>query len=242
MKWFKIFAALIIAAVVIFQLAYPSATVRYRLTLEADVDGKPATGSGVIEVSYGKKPRLLPNESELYFDVRGEAVALDLGQRGMLFALLKGGVDSRSGAESIVLRAFNFPDGLLPSPVEKGIGDLRKLSGKAELPLTSLPLLVRFRDINDPMTVEKVDPLYLEKSFGPGVKLTRATLEIVPAGIWPFSWYGITGEPITTGIEKRLPWWNGPFPWLRPLGGGVFVDTRAGELKANKEDVKIGLR
>jgi hypothetical protein len=40
MKRLTIFAALIIAAVVIFQLAYPSATVRYRLTLEADVDGK----------------------------------------------------------------------------------------------------------------------------------------------------------------------------------------------------------
>jgi hypothetical protein len=50
MKWLKIFAALIIAAVVIFQLASPSATVRYRLTLEADVDGEPATGSSVIEV------------------------------------------------------------------------------------------------------------------------------------------------------------------------------------------------
>ena len=60
MKWFKIFAALIIAAVVIFQLAYPSATVRYRLTLEADVDGKPATGSGVIEVSYGKNRGCFP--------------------------------------------------------------------------------------------------------------------------------------------------------------------------------------
>ena len=88
MKWFKIFAALIIAAVVIFQLVFPSATVRYRLALEADVDGKPANGSGVIEVSYGKNLKLLPNEREFQINVRGEAVALDLGQRGTLFALL----------------------------------------------------------------------------------------------------------------------------------------------------------
>jgi hypothetical protein len=206
MKWVKIFAALIIAAVVIFQLAFPSATVRYRLTLEADVDGKPATGSGVIEVSYGKKLRLLPNEAEFHIDVRGEAVALDLGQRGMLFALLKGGEDSRSGPDYIVLRAFNFPGGALPSPVEKGVSDVRKLSGRIELPLKNLPLLVRFRDINNPVTVEKVDPLNLESSFGPGVKLTRATLEIVPADIWPFSWFGIAGEPITRGIDQKLKW------------------------------------
>src|SRR5258706_8123461 len=205
MKWVKIFAALIIAAVVIFQLAFPSATVRYPLALEADLDGKPATGSGVIEVSYGKNLKLLPNEGEFHINVRGEAVALDLGQRGMLFALLKGGEDSRSGAEYIVLRAFNFPGGALPSPVEKGVGDVRKLSGKVELPLTSLPLLVRFRDINDPRTVEKVDPLNL----GPGVKLTPATLEIVPARIWPITWLGITGEPITKRIESKLGWLKG---------------------------------
>ena len=77
------------------------------------------------------------------------------------------------------------------------------------MPLTSLPLLVRFRDINDALTVEKVDPLNLEQSFGPGVRLTRATLEIVPAGIWPFTWFGITGEPITKRIESKLGWLKG---------------------------------
>jgi hypothetical protein len=74
------------------------------------------------------------------------------------------------------------------------------------LPLTSLPLLVRFRDLDDPKTVERVDPLDLGKSFGTGVKLQRATLEIVPAGTWPLNDYGITGEQITTGISERLKW------------------------------------
>jgi hypothetical protein len=159
-----------------------------------------------------------------------------------LFALLKGDTDSRSGPEYIVLRAFDFPGGALPTPVMSGLRQVQRLSGKRELPQTSLPLLVRFRDPNDAMTSENVDPLDLEKSFGPGVKLTRTTLEIVSAGIWPVSWFGITGEPITTGIEKRLPWWNGPFPWLKPLGGGVFADTRTEELKANKGDFRTGLR
>ena len=39
-------------------------------------------------------------------------------------------------------------------------------SGKRELPLESLPMLVRFRDLNDPMTVESVSPLNIGERFG----------------------------------------------------------------------------
>lgn len=228
-KWLKILSAAVVVTVAASIILFPSTTVRYRLTLEANVDGEPTIGSSVIEVSYGKKLRLLPNESELYIDVRGEAVALELRQRGFLFALLKGGEDSRSGAETIVLRAFNFPGGILTGPVEEGISHVHKLSGKVELPLTSLPLLVRFRDITDPLTVEKVDPLDLEKSFGPDVKLTRATLEIVPSGIWPLSWFGITGEPITTGIDRKLEWLN-HLDQYRSIPSNPFSSTLPSEI------------
>ena len=204
-KWLGILAALIVAGVALLMIAFPSATVRYRLTLEATLKDEPRTGSGVIEVTYGKQPTLI-SHSELTIDVRGEGVSLDLGEQGILFALLKGDTDSRSSPEWIVFRAAKFPHGNLPRPVVEGLLQVKKLSGKYELPLTSLPLLVRFRDRNDPKTVERVDPLDIGKSFGSDAKLTRATLEIVPAGIWPFSWYGITGEPITTGIEGKLGW------------------------------------
>jgi hypothetical protein len=51
MKRLGIFLALIVAAVVVYSVAFPSVSVRYRLTLEAQVDGEPKTGSGVIEVT-----------------------------------------------------------------------------------------------------------------------------------------------------------------------------------------------
>jgi hypothetical protein len=207
MKRLGIFLAIALAGLAIYVAVF-SATVRYRLTLDAEVDGKLKTGSGVIEVTYSKNNDPI-SRAEFSIGVRGEAVVLDLGQRGTLFALLKEGEDNRSGPDYIVLRAFNFSGGALPRPVERGLSDVRKLSGKVELPLRSLPLLVRFRDINDPLTIEKVDPLDLEKSFGPGVRLTGATLEIVPSGIWPFSWLGITGEPLTDNLEKKLVWLKG---------------------------------
>jgi hypothetical protein len=124
-----------------------------------------------------------------------------------LFALLKADTDSRSNPESIVLRAFNFDGGAFPgTSVEDGLKQLRRLFGRRELPLTSLPLLVRFRDLNDPKTVEGVDPLDIGSAFGLNARLVRATMTIVSAGIWPLNQLGITGEPITNGIDRKLNW------------------------------------
>jgi hypothetical protein len=93
-----------------------------------------------------------------------------------------------------------------------------------------LPLLVRFRDISDPKTVEKVDPANLAASFGAGVKLTRATIETVPSGYWPFNLFGIGGSPVTRGIEARLPWWkdrpNKSFDELVPQDGTLASRQR----------------
>lgn len=232
MKWVWGVVAVLIAIIVLVAVAFPSVTVRYRLTLEANVDGETRTGSGVIEVTYGKNSKL--SQSEISINVRGEAVALDLGSRGTLFALLREGADIRSGPEWIVFRAAGFSYGTLPSPVEEGFRRLRRLSGTFELPLTSLPLLVRFRDPNDQLSVEKVDPLDLAASFGDGAKLTRATLQIVPPGIWPWNSWGITGEPITQDIEKRLPWLgalNGRYLGGRFSSRGVPLELHGGDFK-----------
>jgi hypothetical protein len=240
MKRLGIAFALIAGAVVFYLVAYPSLTLRYRLTLEAQVDGEPRIGSGVIEVTYSKIIQLW-GTTDLGIGVRGEAVVLDLGSHGMLFALLAAGTDSRSIPESIILRAYDFDGGAYPGhSVEEGQEQLRRLSGKRELPLDSLPLLVRFRDPNDLLSVERVSPLNIGERFGPDAKLVRATLEIVPGGIWPLNFFGITGEPITKGIEGKLAWWNGPFPWLQPMGNGVFFDTRTDPFKLNKADFKRG--
>ncbi|UPJ53770.1 hypothetical protein IVB30_22140 [Bradyrhizobium sp. 200] len=206
MKWLGIVIALIVGAPLLYSVAYPSLTLRYRLSLEAEVDGKPKTGSGVIEVTYSKQPEFASGRDRVSSH-RGEAVMLDLGDRGTLFALLQAGSDSRSIPESIVLRAFNFDGGAFPGPtVEEGFKKLRQLSGKRDLPLDNLPMLVRFRDINDPKTVERVSPLNIGERFGPNAKLVRATLEIAPVGIWPLNSFGITGEPVTNYVKTKLNW------------------------------------
>jgi len=73
------------------------------------------------------------------------------------------------------------------------LDELNRLKPKDELPFKDLPVLVRFRDPKVPTSVELVDPLNLAASFGSGVTLTRASVEI-------------TDDPVTKGIETRLPW------------------------------------
>jgi len=45
----------------------------------------------------------------------------------------------------------------------------------------------------------------LAGAFGPGYRFLRATVEVVPTGIWPLSSIGITGTSLTQGIEQKLP-------------------------------------
>lgn len=110
-----------------------STTVRYRLTLEAEVDGARKSGSSVVEVTYSKNNDPI-SRAEFTIDFRGEAAILDLGARGTLFALLKGDTDSRSGPEYIVLRAFNLPGGAMPSPIMHGLSETNRLNGKVDRP------------------------------------------------------------------------------------------------------------
>jgi hypothetical protein len=77
---------------------------------------------------------------------------------------------------------------------------VKRLSGagdgavKGDLPRGDWPLMVRFKDINDPNSVEQVDQVAI------GVKRV---------------WVETTRDPISTGIEKRLG-------WLTRINGGYI--------------------
>jgi len=176
-----------------------------RLTLFVDTPLGLKSGSSVVEYEIGFQDgwwgglaghMLLPG-------IRGEAVVVDLGQSGSLFALLNNDETRRWSAKRGAIAWVAFP-GLESKAKADARGDstyrlayfmdaLNRLKPKADIDIDSLPLLVRFRDPNDPKTVERVDPNDLAASFGAGVKLVRATEEI-------------TDDRLTTGIEKRLPW------------------------------------
>jgi hypothetical protein len=195
MKRFLIIAAIVAFVVIELRLAQPGTIVRYRLTLDATVDGVPHTGSGVAEVRYSKVMLQGPATNELDINKNGQAVILDLGPRGIVFCLLN---QEESGAgrlngNYIVPKSFGLE--AVPRPLEKGLSQIRSLQGKVDVPLNRLPTLARFQDLNDPASVQEVDPMNIAKTFGAGAVLTKATIEIVSQS-----------EPLSTGIKKILPW------------------------------------
>ena len=173
-------------------------------------DGVLRHGEGVIGVAFQSQgPLLIGNTPQWSVGAGGEAFAIDIGKRGALFVLLVGdrprnernhvrwgdkgrSPDAGRGALSVYFDfvVANFPNGL---GSKAKIDALAASKMAVELESAALPLLVRFRDLNDPSSVEVVDPNNLEAAFGAGVKLVGAHAEI-------------TGEPITYGIERRLPW------------------------------------
>ncbi len=164
-------------------------TARVKLHVDVMTSQGLKSGGSVLELIY---------QSEFVYDgtfqrttgLRGQAVAIDL-PGGPVFALLRvpGGSDPSPITTAIM-------DGLAPVPPgddpSKGMKDqVEKISCrwfcnlKTDLPRDDWPLMVRFRNINDPKSVEQVDPV------ATGV-----------AHIWVES----TSDPVSTGIEKRLRW------------------------------------
>jgi len=207
MRTFGIIAACLLAFCAAWSTRFPDGRWRYRLTLEVDTPEGVKTGASVVEVHSWSEEFLPVPGSPTAIRVKGEAAAVDLGARGVLFAVLRSETNV-DNAYWIVWNSFPVP-GTKPGTTQRGSDGIRyyhSLQGKAEVPALAMPMLVRFRDINDPTSVERVEPDDLAKSFGPGVSLRHMTIEMVSAGWWPFNWCGITGEPVTTGIEKRLAW------------------------------------
>ena len=179
-----------------------SAEIRYRVTVEVDDNGAHRSGSSVMSFTLSKPTVALASPYDAEF--KGEAVAVDLGGEQVLFALLKdesgdlGTVpmlpekvfaDLTSGSERVRnLRQIASNEGLVRELPRFGprISDSRE-------PFVQYPLLVRFRDLDQPESLEAVAPDALGQGFGSGVKLKRITVQI-------------TDDPVTNDIKKRLPW------------------------------------
>ena len=196
---------------------------RYRLTVEVDTPEGLRSGSSVIEVRTEMAGKFtLPDANTLAIEVTGEAVTVDLGKRGMLFALLRSEdfLGWAGGAMNLVTpRPPNIPgenryaawharmianQGLHVVPrndPDKFHPASEPVPGPNDPP-HDYPMLVRFRDIADPKSVERVDPDNVAASFGLGVKLRRITVQL-------------TDDLVTVGIEKRLGWLPTVYETLR---------------------------
>ncbi|WBQ17640.1 hypothetical protein [Sphingobium yanoikuyae] len=159
---------------------------RVRMTVEVVTPQGVRTGSSVYEESAYKAVHLTPHEHSGGGGLRGEAVVVDL-PGGPLFVLLTSASASGQPLGVLMTRALsnkpNFKD------VDAYVSAVRWLSwfgGKAELPRTDWPLMVRFQNFDDPRSVEYAEP--------EAIGVRRIMLEVTSVGI-------------TTGIEKHFPPW-----------------------------------
>ena len=182
--------------------------INYRLTVSVETDEGVRTGSGVIGTVWHHQEFLsgLAGGISWHPEVHGQAIPIDLGQREALFVLLRGDParnkyldDEAPFLAGLVLH--NQPRGMSP---EDALTLIAHHEGTVDVPCGALPMMVRLTDITIPATVERVEPCDLTKSFGPGVRLARATIVVT------------NERPTANGIEAWLP-------WLTSLGGGYLT-------------------
>jgi hypothetical protein len=196
---------------------YPSGTWRYKITVTVETPEGIKTGSAVREVSVYSYPTPFPEDSGAQVRVAyGEAVVVDLGERGVLFALL-------NGAKLGVDYGHSLPFYIFPSSTggttAAGIRHYRNLkTSTTEIAPEWYPTFVHFKDINNRKTAEPV--MEMEPCTNPKTRIPRSMfcikedrfVEIYGEGVRLESvTVEMTTEPVTKGIvDKYLPWLE---PW-----------------------------
>jgi hypothetical protein len=173
---------------------------KYRLTVEVDTPEGRKSASGVMAAhpdrSYSRGG---------HTKTVGEAVFVDLGGGKNLVALLAH-IDGKldlDGMNYVALRAY-LADGKRVS-----FNEMSRMTGSAPVKGALIPVLVTFADPANPGTARDVPPDEAEAVLGKGYRLQGVTTEVVPNGFWPLDFGGALGEPVTRGIQTKLPWLNG---------------------------------
>ncbi len=175
---------------------------KYRLTMTVETPAGDRSAAGVMSVhpdrGYSR------NGSTV---TKGDALVVDLGAGKNLVALLAQlddkGLDL-DGPSYVALRAYNA------AGRKTSFNAMSRMTGAVAVTGALLPVLASFSDPADPRTMRVVKPDDLAAAFGPGFRLRDVMVEAVPNGFWPIDFGGPLGEPVTRGIEAKLPWLQGP--------------------------------
>jgi hypothetical protein len=170
---------------------------KYRLTIEVETPEGVKSASGVMAVhpdrSYSRGGKTT---------TRGDAVFVDLGGGKNLVALLAHVEKSVEFDEInyVALRAYRA------AGQNVSFNQMSRLTGTVAVEGTVIPVLVSFADPADPGTARAVQPDSIESALGKGIRLRGISAEVVPNGVWPLDFGGPLGDPVTRGIETKLPW------------------------------------
>lgn len=190
-----------------FATNWVQATIHYKMTVTVETPEGLKSGYAVRELSNSdfKKPLLKLPESVNPAEIKGEAVVVDLGKRGKLFVLLDGAASLGVAQDGSLI--YNMIGGGSGYEGIKKLPTLPK-NNPVVVPVRFYPIMVMFKDINDPNSVTEIIKIKntvpsppkweivenrFEELFGRGVVLKDITVEV-------------TDEPVNWGIERHIPW------------------------------------
>lgn len=208
-KWTWLLIA-ILASWAMLHLVALSDSWNVRVTVVIDTPEGEKTGSSIWRIHHYTEPSFFPAQGGSFYKVdKGEAVVIDLGRRGKVFALLRGADSDIDYSHRVVLKVF-------PQRGRTPVGTMVLLDR------SEYPMLVRFKNENDPKTVEnvygteivekdgnpppqgetipqfltKIHPAlidHVESDLGAGVRIKSVSLEIVE-------------DPVSMRLKDILPW------------------------------------
>ncbi|CAN7559656.1 hypothetical protein LJR220_005067 [Bradyrhizobium sp. LjRoot220] len=176
---------------------------KYRLTVEVETPDGRKSASGVVAVhpdrSYSRGG---------HTKTAGDAVYVELGGGKNLVALLAH-TDKNlelDGMSYVALRAYIAAAG---GGKRVSFNEMNRQTGVVPVTGAQIPVLVTFADPANPATARNVPPDDAAATLGKGYRLHGISAEAVPNGFWPLDFGGTLGEPVTRGIQAKLPWLNG---------------------------------
>lgn len=186
--WQKLLLLLILVIsipVLWWKVQYPSGSWNYKMTVTVETPEGVVPGEAVRTVSYHTEPRILPPQGGINYGIReGEAVVIDLGERGVLFALLRGKNLSSDYAYRVALEHLK---------AKYGKRTMKPVGKQVSLPQRDWPMFVTFEDFDDPVSVVEIDSSNIEDFFGEGVSIKNVVIKI-------------TDESIKWKIHKYISW------------------------------------
>ena len=196
-KWFGPLA-LLAALVIGDQIRINRPAHKFRLTLDIETPEGRKSASGVMAVHPDRSYTRRGQTRTL-----GDAIFVDLGQGKNLVALLAH-LDDRLVLDDmnyVALRAY-----LAATGKRVPFSEISRLTGTVPVKGELIPVLVAFADPAAPGTARVVRPDDAEAVLGKGYRIEGISVEVVPNGYWPLDFGGPLGEPVTRGIQAKLPW------------------------------------
>ncbi|NRG19067.1 hypothetical protein HPQ64_15355 [Rhizobiales bacterium] len=180
----------------------PTTEKRYRLEISVEIDGKNYTGGAVQQLTATGGARIFRglSQTSAHYEFYGEAVAIDLDERGTLYALMR--YPPPADKPTAFHLAKRYYSAFVPTVCGLRVGRfgyavfiwrIRMLWNDCEVPIDEMPMLVRFANEPELDSVEQVDPKNLAATYGPSARFLGARISF-------------TREPLSMEIEERLPW------------------------------------